>query len=257
MESYNGFDSSCRLGGKWREPGIHKVVRNLLREINAVDTPANRTDYQRFFKEKLEHPVGMKTPVLRRVSNKVFRSVKSQGKNKILDICDEMLEGGRRYTRFVAFEWAGKLEEQYEKKDFARFERWLRNYVDDWAACDHLCGILGKLIAEFPDLSARRKKWTRSENLWLRRASAVALIEPVRSGLLLEDIFETAEILLRDEEDLVQKGYGWMLKVTGDYFFEDARKFVVKHKNEMPRTALRYAIEKWPAAQRSKAMKPD
>lgn len=81
------------------------------------------------------------------------------------------------------------------------------------------------------------------------------MIEPVRHGRLLEDVFETAEALLKDGEDLVQKGYGWMLKVTGDYFFDDARKFVIKHKHEMPRTALRYAIEKWPPAQRREAMK--
>ncbi len=234
---------------------MHDMIGTLLREIKAVDTPANRTDYQRFFKEKLEHPVGIKTPVLRRVSNKVFKGAKPYGKNEILDICDEMLAGGRRYMRFIAFEWAGKLERQYEREDFARFERWLKKYVDNWGACDHLCNILGKLIIRFPDLSAGRKKWTRSKNLWIRRASAVALIEPVRHGHLLGDVFETAETLLKDEEDLVQKGYGWMLKVAGDYFFEDARKFVMKHKHEMPRTALRYAIEKWPPARRREAMK--
>ncbi len=250
---------SCRArtGGEDREADMHEVIETLLREIEDVDKPANRTDYQRFFKEKLEHPVGMKTPVLRGVSNKVFRAVKPYGKNEILDICDEMLASGRRYMRFVAFEWAGKLEKQYEQEDFARFECWLKDYVGDWGSCDHLCGVLGKLIAEFPGLSSRRKKWAVSKNLWLRRASAVALIEPVRRGLLLKDVFETAGMLLKDEEDLVQKGYGWMLKVTGDRFFEDARKFVMKHKHDMPRTALRYAIEKWPPAKRREAMRRD
>jgi 3-methyladenine DNA glycosylase AlkD len=83
----------------------------------------------------------------------------------------------------------------------------------------------------------------------------VALIAPVKRGLLLRDVFETAETLLEDRDDLVQKGYGWMLKVTGDHFFEEARRFVMGHKDEMPRTALRYAIEKWPPAWRRKAMK--
>lgn len=233
---------------------MHEIVRTLLREIKAVDKPANRTDYQRFFKEKLEHPIGLKTPVLRKVSNSVFKTVSQLGKDEILTICDEMLAGRRRYMRFVAFEWAGKLERSYEKKDFARFERWLKEYVDGWGSCDHLCGVLGKLITRFPDLSRRRGRWSRAKNMWLRRASAVALIEPVQHGLLLHDVFETATVLLKDEEDLVQKGYGWMLKVTGDYFFEDARRFVMRHKEEMPRTALRYAIEKWPPARRREAM---
>jgi 3-methyladenine DNA glycosylase AlkD len=234
-----------------------KVIKTLLEEITKVDKPANRTNYQRFFKEKLKHPVGLRTPVLRAVSNKVFKSMKPYDKDEILDICDDMLASGRRYMRFVAFEWAGKLERHYETKDFARFERWLKTYVDNWGACDHLCGILGKLIARFPQLSPKRKRWTLSRNMWLRRASAVALIEPVQRGLLLRDVFETAGILLEDEEDLVQKGYGWMLKVTGDHFFDEAFRFVMKHKDDMPRTALRYAIEKWPAAKRRQAMERD
>jgi 3-methyladenine DNA glycosylase AlkD len=90
--------------------------------------------------------------------------------------------------------------------------------------------------------------------MWLRRASAVALIVPVTRGLLLKDVFQTAELLLTDGEDLVQKGYGWMLKVAGDHFFTDVHKFVMKHKDDMPRTALRYAIEKWPAPKRKQAM---
>jgi 3-methyladenine DNA glycosylase AlkD len=236
---------------------MHEAISTLLKEIKAVDKPANRTDYQRFFKEKLKHPVGLRTPVLRAVSNKVFKSVKPYGKDGTLDICDEMLASRRRYMRFVAFEWAGKLEKQFEKKDFSRFERWLKTHVDGWGSCDHLCGIIGKLIAAFPELSSRRKKWTGSRNMWLRRAAAVALIVPVERGLLLDDVFETAEILLMDEEDLVQKGYGWMLKVAGDYFFEEVRKFVMKHKCRMPRTSLRYAIEKWPAAERRRAMRRD
>ncbi|MFH1314047.1 MAG: DNA alkylation repair protein [Candidatus Eisenbacteria bacterium] len=236
---------------------MHAVVKTLLKEIKAVDKPANRTDYQRFFKEKLEHPVGLRTPIVRGVSNKVFKTVRSCDRDEILDICDEMLASGRRYTRFVAFEWAQKLEEQYARKDIVRFERWLKKYVSDWASCDQFCGILGSLIATFPDLSPKREKWVASRNMWLRRASAVALIVPVTRGLLLKDVFKTAELLMRDDEDLVQKGYGWMLKVAGDYFFDDVHKFVMKHKKRMSRTALRYAIEKWPAAKRKQAMKLD
>ncbi len=236
---------------------MDEVVKTLFKEIKAVDKPANRTNYQRFFKEKLEHPVGLRTPIVRGVSNKVFKTVKSRDKDEILDICDQLLASGRRYTRFVAFEWAQKLEKQYTRKDFARFERWLNKYVNDWASCDQFCGVLGSLLATFPDLSPKRSKWTASKNMWFRRASAVALIVPVTRGLLLKDVFKTAEILMTDEEDLVQKGYGWMLKVAGDYFFDDLHKFVMKHKNRMPRTALRYAIEKWPAVKRKQAMKKD
>jgi hypothetical protein len=129
---------------------MHEVIRRLTREIEAVDKPANRIDHQRFFKEKLDHPVALKTPVLRGVSNRVFKTVRSSGKQEILDICEEMLASSRRYMRFVAFEWAGKLESDYERRDFARFERWLKCYVDNWGAVQEpvaparLCGGLDR-----------------------------------------------------------------------------------------------------------------
>ena len=237
---------------------MHSVMKILLKEIRAVDKPANRMNYQRWFKEKLERPEGLKTPVLRKVSNKVFRTtVRAYERDEILNICDEMLASGRQYMRFFAFDWAIKIKDRFERKDFTRFERWLKTYVDNWGRCDHLCAAIGLLMARFPDLSPRRMKWTDSRNMWLRRAAAVCLIEPVQEGLLLKDVFRTAEKLMMDEEDLVQKGYGWLLKVTGDYFFDDAYRFVMKHKHVMPRTALRYAIEKWPEKKKRAAMKRD
>jgi 3-methyladenine DNA glycosylase AlkD len=235
---------------------MDNVIKVLLAEIKAADKPANRVNYQQFFKEKLEHPVGLKTSVLRGISNKGFRRVKPLGRDVILDLCDALLASRKRYTRFVAFEWAGKLESEFEKEDFARFERWLRAYVDSWADCDGLCcGVLGPLIARFPDLSAKRMKWAGSRSLWLRRASAVSLIVPARRGLLIDDVLKSARALLTDPEDLVQKGCGWMLKEAGDRFLPEVHRFVMANKGKMPRTALRYAIEKWPSARRREAMR--
>ena len=112
------------------------------------------------------------------------------------------------------------------------------------------------------------KIWATSSNRWLRRGAAVSLIIPARKGLFLNDIIEIAGILLSDKDDMVQKGYGWMLKaasmsesfVKGD---ESTKKkhldavfdFVIMNKSVMPRTALRYAIEKMPADLKAEAMK--
>ncbi|HKK22035.1 MAG TPA: DNA alkylation repair protein, partial [candidate division Zixibacteria bacterium] len=61
----------------------------------------------------------------------------------------------------------------------------------------------------------------------------------------------------RDDDYLVQKGYGWMLKEASQRFPRDIFRFVLERKDRMPRIALRYAIEKLPASQRSQAMKRD
>ena len=80
----------------------------------------------------------------------------------------------------------------------------------------------------------------------MRRASAVSLIIPARKGLFLDTIFEIADNLLLDKDDLVQKGYGWMLKAASESHLPEVFDYVIKNKFIMPRTALRYAIEKMP-----------
>ena len=73
--------------------------------------------------------------------------------------------------------------------------------------------------------------------------------------LFKKEIFEIADTLLLDADDLVQKGYGWMLKSLGTNYEDDVYEYVLKKRDIMPRTALRYAIEKMPQARKQEAMK--
>jgi 3-methyladenine DNA glycosylase AlkD len=233
-----------------------EVILNLKGEIRANDKPENKSDYQKFFKEKLKDPVRLKTPVLRKISNKCYKDYKDLSKDELLSHCDKMLASGEKYMRFFAFEWAFKICAQHSKSDFTLLESWLKKYVDNWGSCDHLCSSsIGSLILKYPELVSRTLRWTKSKNMWMRRAAAVSLISPVHKGMLLDKVFETADLLLKDNEDLVQKGYGWMLKEAGNIFPDEVFAYVMKHKDEMPRTALRYAIDKYPKPMRAKAIK--
>lgn len=112
------------------------------------------------------------------------------------------------------------------------------------------------MIFKFPKLQTKIFKLTKSKNRWERRASAVSLIYPIRyEKKFLPNIFKTATILLQDKDDLVQKGYGWMLKVASQKFPEEVKDFVEKNKSKIPRTALRYAIEKYPQKIRKELLK--
>ena len=88
----------------------------------------------------------------------------------------------------------------------------------------------------------------------MKRASAVTIILPARKGLFLDEILEIANILLKDSDDMVQKGYGWMLKEASRKHQREIFAYVMKNKAIMPRTALRYAIEKMPESMRRKAL---
>ena len=233
-----------------------KIMEMLQREIARHDKPENRLNYQRFFKEKLKDPEGIKTAVLRKISKQCFREIKDRSGPDILRICDGLPASGERYMRFFAFDWALKVKTQYQLQDFKRFESWLKKYVDNWGACDQLCcGPIGNLVRQFPELAPKVHKWTRSRNRWQRRAAAVSLIVPVTDRMLLDEVFRTADALLVDKDDMVQKGYGWMLKEASNVFPDRVFTYVMAHKDKMPRTALRYAIEKFPPDRRKKAMR--
>jgi 3-methyladenine DNA glycosylase AlkD len=157
---------------------------------------------------------------------------------------------------FVACAWSYNMRKQYKASDFRIYENWVSNYVNNWATCDTLCNhSVGTLVMMYPDLIKDLKNWTASGNRWVRRASAVTLIIPARKGMFLSDIFEIADRLLTDKDDMVQKGYGWMLKAASQASQKEVFEYVMQHKTVMPRTALRYAIEKMSAELKAEAMK--
>jgi 3-methyladenine DNA glycosylase AlkD len=101
------------------------------------------------------------------------------------------------------------------------------------------------------------KSWAKSGNSWLKRADAVSLIVLAKKGCFLQDAFEICDQLLIDGDDMVQKGYGWLLKEASRLHQKEVFDYIVKNRKVMPRTALRYAIELMPKELKAEAMKKD
>src|SRR5690606_21817998 len=138
-----------------------------------------------------------------------LQQIKSLSKKQLFENCEGLWSTGFLEEAAVARTWSESLHKQYEPADFQIFEYWVRNYVSNWAACDMLCiHTIGTFMMMYPEYINELKKWATSSNLWERRASSVILIIPARKGLFLNDIFQIALILLHDNNDLVQKGYG-------------------------------------------------
>lgn len=231
---------------------ILSQVRNELKD-NSDDNTLRTA--QNFFKETIR-PYGVKTAIVTKIGNKYFKELRKESKTEVFKLCSELWESGYLEESFVACNWSYFLQDQYKPQDFQVFEKWLNEYVSNWASCDTLCNhTIGSFIEMYPDYITNLKNWGKSTNRWLRRAAAVTLIIPARKGKFLTDIFEIADILLLDNDDLVQKGYGWMLKAASQAHQMTVFDYVIANKKVMPRTALRYAIEKMPEELKIKAMK--
>ena len=198
---------------------------------------------------------GLKTWLTRQISSKYFSKIKKKSKKEIFALCELLLKSGYSEERTIAFDWAFRLRRRYTSDDFSLLESWLKTYVTGWGSCDDFCThAFGEFLYQFPEFISNVKKWTDSENRWLRRASAVVLIYSIRRNKSVEEGFEIADMLLPDENDMVQKGYGWMLKEISNLYPKRVFEYVMARRERMPRTSLRYAIEKLSPDLRKRAM---
>ena len=233
---------------------MNTVITGIRRKLKANADPAIRESSRKFFKEEVRL-YGLKTDAVRRIGKEFYKTVKGLPKSGIFNMCEELWQSGYMEESFIACDWSYFLRTRYEPRDGKVFAKWVNSYVSNWAACDTLCNhTVGAFIQMYPGYVAELKKWARSKNRWTRRAAAVSLIVPAKKGRFLSDIFALADILLEDPDDLVRKGYGWLLKAASRVHQKEVFAYVMKNRTRMPRTALRYAVEKMPRSLKVQAM---
>jgi 3-methyladenine DNA glycosylase AlkD len=230
------------------------IISRIREDLALSVDEKTKTSSSRFFKEEVRC-YGVRSALVGRIAKNYFNEIESENKKIIFSLCEELLRSDYCEVAYIAAEWAYQVREAYSEDDFFIFEKWIKNYINNWAKCDTLCNhAVGSFIEKFPAYIENLKTWTASDNRWVRRAAAVTLILPARKGNFLEDVFEISDRLLKDRDDLVQKGYGWMLKEASKTHRQEVFEYVMRNKKDMPRTSLRYAIEKLPTDLRAKAM---
>ena len=121
-------------------------------------------------------------------------------------------------------------------------------FINNWDIVDISAGnIVGAYLYEKDRVPLYRL--VKSQNLWERRISIISTFYFIRQNEF-DDTLKIAEILLNDKEDLIQKAVGWMLREVGKREIEIEEEFLQEHYMKMPRTMLRYAIEKFPETRR-------
>jgi 3-methyladenine DNA glycosylase AlkD len=121
--------------------------------------------------------------------------------------------------------------------------------VNNWDIVDVSAPWMGVYLLEVKDPMPLLIKLSKSKSLWQRRVSIILTFALIRAGDL-EPTITIAQLLLKDDHDLIHKAVGWMLRETGKRDVMLLRRFLSDHAHEMPRTMLRYAIEKLPERER-------
>jgi len=233
---------------------MSRIIEDIRKDLISNSDEKTKKSGETFFKEEVRM-YGVKAALVHSISKDHFRELTDKSKSLVFGLCEELWQSGYMEESIIACNWSYYVHKQYLSDDFEVFEKWVNRYVTNWATCDTLCNhSVGSLVEIYPSCLTGLKKWTGSQNRWMRRASAVSLIVPARQGKFLKDIFEIADVLLLDKDDMVQKGYGWMLKAASEAHQTEVFNYVISKKATMPRTSLRYAIEKMPKELKAIAM---
>ena len=226
-------------------------VRRVLREGGSA---AHSAEVQHFFKEEVKSR-GWRTAELRKVAVRFRRSIaKEQGMEFVVQVADDLFSGEILEEKaFAVFLLEGKTAE-LGKREFRLFASWL-DRVTNWADHDGLAHyLLSPMVAADPSYSPEVLRWVKARNRWRRRAACVALIRGARQKQLFAEIVRTSDLLLDDEDDMVQKGLGWLLREAAKYDAKRTVPYLMKIRKRAPRLLLRTACEKLSAVDRKRVL---
>jgi 3-methyladenine DNA glycosylase AlkD len=211
---------------------------------------------QRFFKTgKGEYGegdvfIGLTVPQMREVSKKhrdvSFPEIEKLLKNKIHEY---------RLTALIILTYQFARADEKKQKQVYDFYLAHTKYINNWDLVDLSSHeIVGGWLASRPKERKILYKLAKSKDLWEKRIAMISCFEFLRHNEF-DDILEIAEILLHDTHDLIHKAVGWGLREVGKRDLAREEAFLAKHYKTMPRTMLRYAIEKFSEDKREKYLK--
>jgi len=229
--------------------GVGSEARRARRQLAGLSRPAAQFDAKRYFRGDTGlgfYNVG--TTAVRGLARSIVAdhrgewTVKHAQRFADLLIIDRYLE-----VKGLGVEVLARYRRDFTRALLPGWKRWLaRGYSANWATTDTICGLLiGPLLVAEPSLIAAMPVWARDRNLWVRRASAVSLILPVRKKLALTTAYRIARMLHPDKEDLIQKAVGWLLREAGKVAPEKLEAYLLANGPAIPRTTVRYAIERF------------
>jgi 3-methyladenine DNA glycosylase AlkD len=157
-------------------------------------------------------------------------------------------------VKAVGLEVVARYRRDFTPTLLGQCKRWLANgYAANWATTDEMCGVLiGPVLLTHPELIPRMRGWSAHRNMWVRRASIVGLLPPVRRGSThaVDLVYEIAKRLHSDPNDLIHKAVGWALREAGKIDSQRLERYLRANVRVIPRTTFRYAIERFTALRR-------
>ncbi len=226
-------------------------IRRVL--LNGASAP-HTEEVQRFFKEEIQSR-GWYTHELRKVAVRFRKAILTDCDQAfLLSVTDKLFSGRVLEEKVFAVIMLHGVVRQFGEAEFKLFSSWLTR-VSTWADHDALASyLLGPMIAAEPKRARVVFTWVKSRNRWLRRAAAVSLIRAIREQKCRREVVQISNLLLKDEDDMVQKGLGWLLREAAKYDHDQMLPYLMKIRLRAPRVVIRTACETLAAGERAQVL---
>lgn len=228
---------------------------SVAAELKALAKPTRAFELQRFFKTaKGQYGegdifLGLTVPEVRTIA----RKYKKLPLNEIEKLTSSDFHEFRLCGLVILTLQFKASKERSEQKNIFNFymKQVKAGYVNNWDLVDVTAPIIGAYLVGENDPYPLLEKLARSKSLWERRVAIIFTFAFIRAGEL-DPTIEISRRLLKDDHDLIHKAVGWMLREAGKRDIQILRAFLNENAQQMPRTMLRYAIEKMSEAERKK-----
>ncbi len=230
------------------------IAAHIRRVLKDGGSAPHAEEVQWFFKEEVKSR-GWYTAELRKLAIRFRQTiVRERGMDFLVHVADKLFRGRVLEEKVFAVFLLEKLVDELGDAEFRRFESWL-DRIDSWADHDALVHyLIGPMIVAKPSRTAIAFSWARSKDRWHRRAACVALIRGARKKLFLTQIKRLSNVLLRDADDMVQKGLGWLLREAVKFDAGNMTLYLLQIRGRSPRLVLRTASESLAPAARRKIL---
>lgn len=239
-------------------PSPTQIANRARRALGARADAATAKQGRTYFKAgDTVTLLGVRAPSIRQVERELYADVRGHWKvEHAIACCQRLVRSPELELKQLGVVLLGRFRRTFPRRLFEEARRWLdQDLLPNWAAVDALAPmVLTPLIERHRDLLPRLRRWGRSRNPWRRRAAVVALVPLARYGRHLDVAYALVADLLDDREDLMHKACGWLLREAGKSDRVRLEEFLLDHGPAVPRTTVRYAIERFPAARRKRVL---
>ena len=238
------------------KPRPRDIAQAARRALRAKADPVKARGAERYFKHSIKS-YGLAAADVHALAAELHGRVKADWTvDDAIELCDILVRDPELEAKAIGTLVLNRFKRSFTPALFARAKAWLAaDRLDNWASVDTFCAEgLGAFLERYPAYVERIKSWAGHPNRWVKRASLVSFIKLARKPEFLPAIYGISASVFPVDDDLVEKANGWLLREAGKADAVRLEEFLLKHGPAIPRTTLRYAIERFPEDKRKAIM---